>query len=422
VRARARNVAPGTYYAVVTTQAPSSVELKVVLLTPTPKATNVDCATAAPLQPGTAATVSIIDPPTNLATACPPATGELTYSFTLTQPQDVRVLASTLQGSGTPIVGLRAPHCTDAVDELTCAPVTTIPLYERALPPGTYVVTVGATSPIDASVDVELSPPTTAPPDQTCTAPPAVTPNGRISFDLSNHENAIKDGCYPSGPDAAFDLTLATASDVLAVERLPQNESGAVSLDAPACDMASRLTCAQGNTPNRTAKRNLAAGDYRVVVADTFGEQGTLDVFVRPTVAPTILASGAAGTCAQAVAVDPVNGGFFTGDTSTVSAGFTSGCDNPASGPESTQVLSLDLAGAQRVVLDMEGSAHETILDVREGSTCPGTPVASACYVGFGAQSSFLDLELAAGQYWILASGYNKTSGPWDLDVRILPP
>ena len=27
-------------------------------------------------------------------------------------------------------------------------------------------------------------------------------------YDLSDNENAIKDGCFPSGPDAAYDLGL----------------------------------------------------------------------------------------------------------------------------------------------------------------------------------------------------------------------
>jgi hypothetical protein len=85
-------------------------------------------------------------------------------------------------------------------------------------------------------------------------------------------------------------------------------------------------------------------------------------------------------------------------------------------------VLSLDLAQPQRVVLDMEGSGYTTILNVLEGPTCPGTPVAKGCYVGFGAERSFLDLELSAGQYWLVIDGYSQSKGPWDLDVRILPP
>jgi hypothetical protein len=85
-------------------------------------------------------------------------------------------------------------------------------------------------------------------------------------------------------------------------------------------------------------------------------------------------------------------------------------------------VLSLVLLEPRRVVFDMEGSAYETILDVREGGTCPGTPVTNGCFVGFGSQRSFLDMELDAGQYWVIIDGYNLAKGAWDLDVRVLPP
>jgi len=423
VRARTRNVAPGTYYAVVTTQSPTAFELKVDLLTPpTAPATNVDCASAAPLTPGTPTTVSLIDPPTDLPSACPASTGELTYSFTLTQPQDVRIYASTVQGSGQPIVGLRDPACTAAADEIGCRVAGAPPIYERALPAGTYVVTVAATSPVDVTLEVDLSPPTTAPADQTCAAPPAATTNGRIAFDLSDHEDAIKDGCDPGAPDAAYDVSLPAASDVLLVSRLAQSDSGAVALDAPACDASSVLACVAGTTPIRAGKRNVPAGDYRAVVTDVLGLQGTLDVLVRPTVAPTILPSGGADTCAAAV--DASAGGFFTGDTSTTTGHYPSPCDAPTgpSGGENDQVLSLTLAQPQRVVLDMEGSAYQTILDVRQGPSCPGTPVTDGCYVGFDAERSFLDLELPAGQYWVLVEGYEGAKGAWDLDVRVLPP
>jgi hypothetical protein len=436
VRARARNVAPGTYYAVVTTQSATSVELKVVFLTPTQPATNVDCATAAPIVPGTPTTVSIVDPPTNLPSACtvggvafpllhelaPPATtstGELTYSFTLADAEDVVILASAVQGSGSPIIGLRDPTCVGAGDELSCRRGSSVPIFEPSLPPGTYVVTVAATSPIDASVSVELSAPTAAAPDQDCASPPATAPNATVAFDLSDHSDAIKDGCYPGNPNAAYDLMLSSASDVLLVERIPQSvDEGAVSLDPPACTM--NIACATGSTPVRAGKRNVPAGDYRAVVADQLGMQGTLDALVRPTVAPTIIPAGGADTCAAAV--DASSGGFFTGDTSTAQANYSNPCNDPNALPGPDQVLALNLTAPQRVVLDMEGSNYTTILDVRQGPSCPGTPVTNGCYVGFTAQKSFLDLELQAGQYWIIVDGYENDRGPWDLDVRVLAP
>ena len=434
VRARASNVSPGTYYAVVTTQSATTAELQVEFLTPTPPATNVDCASAVALQPGTPTTVSILDPPTNLPSACvtaagmtadagaghPPTTGELTYSFTLTEPQDVRVYASTIQGSGTPIIGLRDPTCAGADDELSCRGGASPTMYERALPAGTYVVTVAATSPIDATLLVLLSAPSGLPPDQTCAAPPAIATNATVSFDLSAHEDAIKDGCFAGGPNAAYDLTLAVASDVLLVERIPQTDTGAVSLDAPAC--TSNLACSSDTTPVRVGKRNVDPGDYRAVIADQLGLQGTLDALVRPTVAPTVLAAGAADTCAAAI--DASGGGFFTGDTSTANADYSNPCDSPTSAPGGApdQVLALNLAQQQRVVLDMEGSSYTTLLDVRQGPSCPGTPVSGGCYVGFRAQKSFLDLTLDPGAYWIIVDGFQQAKGAWNLDVRVLPP
>jgi Putative metal-binding motif len=422
VRARARNVAPGTYYVVVTTQSEADIELQVDFLAPTPRATNVDCGSATAIVAGTPTTVQIVDPPTNLPSACSFATGELTYALTLSQPQDVRVIASTLKGSGSPVVGLRAPPCTGVVaDELRCAAAGSPLLYARNLGPGTYVITVAATSPIDASLEVQASPPTASPPDQTCASPPAIGQNESLAIDLSNHESAIKDGCLPGGPNAAYDLSLSAPSDVLLVARLPLTERGGVSLDTPACNVG-RLGCDVETAPIRIGKRNVPQGDYRVVVADELGLQGQLDALVRPTVAPTIVPSGGADTCAQAI--DASAGGFFTGDTSTAKADYDNPCDTPTSptGGARDQVLSLVLGQPQRVVLDMEGSLYRTILDVRQGPGCPGALVTGACYVGFNSEKSFLDLELQAGSYWIIIDGFAGEAGAWDLDMRVLPP
>jgi hypothetical protein len=428
VRARARNVAPGTYYAVVTTQTPGPVELRVDLLPPSTPPTNVDCATAAAITPGTPVIVELVDAPTNLASYCVAATGELTYAVTLAAAQDVRVQATTVQGSGSAVLGLRDPVCTDITNEISCRTANSGPLFERALPAGRYVITVAATSPIDTSVEVDLSPPTTPPADQTCTSPPMATPNGRIAIDLSNHEDAIKDGCFPGGPDAAYDLALAVSSDVLLVGRFPETERSSVGLDTPACDATSQVACSVDSSVSRVGARNVPAGDYRAVVTDELGLAGSLDVLVRPTVAPTIIPPGGSNDCSHAQVIDGAAGGFFTGDTSKATGAYGAMCDAPgvASPGAPDQVLSLNLAKAQRVVFDMEGSTYTTILDVRQGATCPGEtmmlPIGSTCYVGFGSQRSFLDLELQSGQYWVVIGGYNLGKGPWDLDVRVLPP
>ena len=421
VRARARSLAPGTYFVIVTTQAESSVELAIDFLAPTPRASNETCANAASIAPEIATTVSIIDPAKDLVSSCAAATGELTYALTLAQPADVRVFASTVRGSGSAVVGLRSAHCADPADELRCRVGSALPLFARNLGAGAYVVTVAATAPIDASVLVKTSPPTIAPADQTCATAPPVTINGLTDVDLGNHEDAIKDGCFAGGPTAAYALTLAAPSDVLLVGRFPQNEPGAVSFDLPGCGLADRLACTVGGTPVRVSKRNVASGSYRVVVTDRLGEHDNVTALVRDSVPPTMVVG--ADTCATAIDV-PAAGGFFTGDTTNATADYDEGCDasNGPPGGAPDQALRLVLAQAQRVVLDMEGSTFTTLLDVRQGPACPGPEVANACYVGFGAERSFLDLALTAGTYWIVIDGYAGARGAWNLDVRVLPP
>ena len=334
--------------------------------------------------------------------------------------RNVRVFASKLAGRGEPIVGVRSPACSSAGDELRCRQGSSLPVYARNLAAGTYFVTVSGTSPMDVSLLLKTYPPTPTPADQSCaTAPPAVV-NGDEPVDLNNHEDAIKDACSAGQPNAARSLTLAQASDVMVVGRFAQTVTGSVSLDGPACDPGSVLACANGTTPQRLTRRNVPAGDYRIVVSDTAGQLDQLTTLVRPTVPPTTVSSG--DSCATAFAI-PATGGYFVGDTTGKTADFDNACDAPGTpaGGAPDQVLRLDLAAQSRVVVNMDGSLYATILDVRAGATCPGQPVQNACYVGYSGPRSFLDLKLAAGTYWIIVDGFTEQKGAWALDVRVLP-
>lgn len=421
-RAIARGVAPGTViHAIVTTQQEGPVDVKVDVRAATPKPTNESCAAPQPVAVDTAFTVSLIDPDKDVPSACDKVqTGELTYAFTLAQPSDVRIFASTLVGDGDPVVSLRDASCTD---ELRCRGSAALPLFARNLAAGTHVLTVAGTTQLDASILVKTYPPTPPPPNQSCATAPPIAFNTTISVDLSSQEDAIKNGCLPGGPAAAYALTLTEPSDVLVIGRFPMNESGAVALNGPACTTADLVApCTMGQTPQRVSKRNLAAGTYRVVIADELGQTAQLSVLVRPAVPPTTIGA-TSDTCLDAFTM-PSAGGFFVGDTTTVTADFGAGCDAPGQpiGGAKDQIMKLDLAQARRVVFDMTGSFYTTILDIRQGAMCPGTEVTNACYVGFSAGKSFLDLTLASGTYWVQVDGYNGDRGPWDLDVRVLPP
>jgi hypothetical protein len=120
----------------------------------------------------------------------------------------------------------------------------------------------------------------------------------------------------------------------------------------------------------------------------------------------------------------PVVGGFFQGTTANAQADYEVGCDlggqPPGGGPD--QMLKLELPSTQRVVLDMQGSAYSTLLDVRLGPACPGVELSKACAAGYYPERSFLDLELTAGTYYVQIDGYAGQSGPWFLDVYVVDP
>ncbi len=418
-RSLARSVAGGTtLYAIVTTQLDSEVDVSVEFLPATSKPSNEDCASASSVPLGTPFTVSFVDASTELTTACDGGrVGELTYAFTLAEPRDVRIYATTLLGEGEPIVSLRAPGC---ASERTCAVGSTRPVFARNLPAGTHVLAVSATGQIDASVLVQTAPPTSAPLEEQCAMSPPLTHGEARSVDFSNNEGTIKNGCLDGRPTAAFALDLAAPSDVLLIGRFPFTDLGALSLSRPGCTASDTLTCFVGYTPQRLSLRNLAPGSYRAVISDDRALSGELLALVRPTIPPVTVT---ADDCTNAHLI-PETGGFFTGDTTSASANFSAGCDMSTQGLAGArdQLLRLTLSQARRVVFDMSGSAHTTLLSVRAGSQCPGIEVAGGCSPGLSISRSFLDLSLSAGTYWIQVDGYAGSVGRWNLDVRVLPP
>lgn len=415
-RARARSVTPGTYYAVVTTQAETTIDLAVDLLPATGTPANESCSAPKAVPLDTSFGVELVDAAKDLASTCASETGELTFSFTLTEPKDVTLVTSRTRGSGSVVASFRDAACTG---EIRCRSGSVPPLLARSLPAGTHVFSIAATAALDANVIVRTAPPTAPPANGSCTAPPTIPHDGTVTERLSGYDELMA-GCLPGGPTAAYTLVLAQPSDVLLVGRFPPTEQGAVSLSEPGCTVADRIVCQRDGTPARIARRNLGPGTYRALVQDERGELVSLGAFVRPTLAPVqVQADG----CADAFTIPPT-GGFFTGDTTSKNADFPAGCDSVGGNPNGAndQMLKLVLGERKRVILDMQGSSYATLLDLRSGASCPGIEVPDACYVGFRASRSFLDRTLDAGTYWVQIDGHAGASGAWNLDVRVLPP
>lgn len=422
-RLRLRALAPGNYPLYVFSDRGQDITVQADFRDASPKATNETCGLAEPIVPGVSQVVELVDADVDVPSECDSAMGELVYSFTLAETQDVEVFATSLDGNGTPSVSLRAPGCQGLEDEITCQSTSVVALFARALPAGTYFVAVSATAPTDVDVVVEVSPPTPPPPDDSCDGAPAIAPNQTITVPLAGHADSSKLGCLVGARDAAYALTIDEPTDVLLVQSLSDGDSGAISLATlPCATSADALTCGTSSrSPNRAARHNVSPGSYRVV-AETFrANPVAITALTRPAAPPVFVAF--ADTCDQAINI-PSEGGFFQGNTANVDADYDASCDlgGQAQGGAPDQMLRLVLTEPRRVVFDMKGSPHNTLLNVRRGPDCPGDELAQACAAGFVADKSYLDLDLEPGEYFVQVDGYQGSSGPWQLEVFVVDP
>lgn len=407
----------------VTTFKSSPIALDVAIVPAAPKPTNETCGTALPITPGTAVVADIIDASTDLESVCAHPTGDLVYSFTLAADSDVDVYATSIDGDGQPSVSLRDAGCALPTDEIACDVDVASHIFRHGLTAGTYYLSVAATAPTAVSVDVVLSPPTAPPADETCVGAPILAPNTTIPVSFVHHQDDLALGCIVGAVDAAHELDLTEKSDVLLVSRTSQGDTAAVELALPACAAPTDLVaCTLGSkSPVRTQKRAVPAGAYRVISESSLGQDQQLTAFVRKS-APATIATFA-DACADRLLI-PSGGGFFQGNTANTTADFPAGCDSAGGmafgAPD--QLLELDLPAKKRVVLDMSGSGYNTLVDVRQGPSCPGTEVLGGCSAAVSSSKSFLDLTLEAGTYFIQVDGLAGDAGPWFLNVFVVDP
>jgi hypothetical protein len=409
----------------VTTSGPGGpVSLDVSFVPAAPAPTNETCGTAIPITPGTPVIADLTSAAHDLKSSCPTLAGDLVYSFTLPSPSDVDIFGASTDGLASPTLSLRDTGCALPADEITCGNGPNAHIYRRSLAAGTYYIDVAASVNEPISVDLELSPPSAPPPDETCSSPPSLTAGITQNVALDHHQDDVPLPCLAGGVDAAYQLDLTEASDVLLVERISAGDSAAVALSLPACAMPSDfLVCGTGvPSPIVRGKRNVAPGSYRVVAKSASGEPEQITAFTRKTSPATLVLF--ANACADAFVI-PADGGFFQGNTANATGSFTAGCDSSNGAPAPVQMLRLDLASKKRVVFDMQGSGYSTLLDIRKGPSCPGDEVTLGCSAALGssgAPKSFLDLTLDPGSYYVQVGGLGGDAGPWFLNVFVADP
>ncbi len=410
-----RGLEAGTYPLYVAADSEGIAQVHVELRRAEPHLGDL-CEDAPPLMPGASPLlVRLPGYAADLKSACAPLTGDAFASFTLAEASDVTLVAEAQNNLGLPVLSLLDERCKR---ELTCRKSQPGRLFVRDLQPGIYRVMVAATAPDDVSVRLETGPVSATPPGEGCDNPLHLVEGVEQIVDLSTHEDAVNPKCLTGAPDSTFELELAGQRDVALVGRFSQQDEGAVSMAGATC--TANTVCKAGSGSQRAVQYGLAKGIYRAVIESARGNPVGLSWFERPAVAPTFVAF--ADNCDQLLSI-PEMGGRFIGNTSNEFPDFSAGCDvgGQKSGGAPDQILKLSLGQARRVILDMQGSSYATMLSVRQGKFCPGIELPLACAVGSQPSRSYLDLDLKAGDYFVLIDGYDGASGSWKLDVFTAP-
>lgn len=412
--------APGLQPIYLYAESNAPIQLEVAEQEASAEPTNIACDARATLEPSTPVDVDLATSVGQLESECLVDRADRYFEFQLEDTSDVRLAAESLDGFGEPRVSVRSDACVELASELRCTQRPLAATRLRALPAGTYVAALAASGPTRARLSLEVSPPTPAPPSDSCAAPPALTANRTEVLEFDNHEDDIATGCSTGSLDGARRLDIDAASDVLLVARFSPGDVGAVALSLPTCEEGEGLGCTRtAEELARVSRRRVPSGQYRVVLESLVGLPATVLAAVRPATAPTLV-PGADG-CDDAIDIDE-RGGLYQGNTGNAAPDLSASCDfaTPAGAPD--QLLRLVLTAPRRVVFDMRGSGFDTLLNVRRGPSCPGEELERACAVFSAGDRSFLDLDLPVGDYFVQIDGYAGASGNWFLNVFVLDP
>ncbi len=209
---------------------------------------------------------------------------EVFYSFTLTQPQDVRVLMGVPTTSNLfPAVAItNTCGASGVMNQRGCATGSTGTFTARSVPAGTYFVVVdgAGSTPGDFTLEVTLLPATPLPGNDTCVSPTPLTPAASLMVDLAAATGDYTFSCgTPSGGDVVFQFSTTQAQRVVVTATGVGTSADAVlALRGGPCDSSADLRCANNegfSAPEVLTVNNLPAGTYYVLL----GSDGTDTAF-----------------------------------------------------------------------------------------------------------------------------------------------
>lgn len=414
-RVRARALPSGRYFLVASASSGTDIALDVEIDSPTDRPVNDLCADAIPIEPGMTADVSLVDLGDDLRLACGQAdSGDVFYSFSLEEEQNVRIQVST--ESGQSVYWQLATTC-DASNPLRCSlgGPATASMYGVA--PGDYVLAVEgpANREVDARVLVELSPPTDPPVGDRCSgAIPLPLESRIVGGNLAGLQDDVQISCSSWARDAVYIVETLRPGD-LVVDVQPNRPTSANVSIRTECEMvSSEETCVTFSEPHAVA-RNVPAGRYFVIVEGAEPYAFAIEASLRDPTLETPVAGNDA--CATAYVVGS-GGGVFTGSTSLQNDTFSPRCATTRGRPDAA--FEITVQSQTRIVANTQGSAFDTVLALVRG-TCDA-PTELVCNTNDGAQiTSAIDVTVDSGTYVLFVDGNTEAAeGDYRLDIDLI--
>jgi hypothetical protein len=213
-------------------------------------------------------------------------------------------------------------------------------------------------------------------------------------------------GYYTGVPDVVYAFTPSTSG----TWQIDTNGSGfdtMLHVYGPPC-LGSLLGCDDdaGDGAASLVSLSLSAGTTYYIVVDGYSTTGTYTLNVTR---PTTLAPG--DNCATSSGFI-TGSGTWTGNTCSYLHDYTPGCRSTSTAAD--VVYGLTVGYYREVIIDLYYSSYDTVLHVHQGS-CTGTEV--GCNDDYTGLSSYLDLYLDAGTYYIVIDGYSSACGAYQMDV-----
>ncbi|WP_053234998.1 putative metal-binding motif-containing protein [Sandaracinus amylolyticus] len=414
---RARRLGIGTYFVVVSSNAPGDVAVTVEFTEPTEPAPNEACDSAIDVSGGGTFTGSLVDVADDLSTECGSiGAPDVVYSFTTTADHDVRI--SAVSPSGDRLAWDLRSTCESSASALRCANDSPANGLVHELPGGTYFIVLEGTSSaeIDYTLEVELLPPTPPPAGDLCRNAIPLVLGERTEGTLADKEDDLVTSCGFDFRDAVHSFTLGARRDVT-IEIDGGTASFNASVRGTCADGATQLRCARG-TPVRMRLRDLAAGTYYVVVESFNAAPYAITVTDSDPVTPVAVSGNE--TCASAFEI-PATGGVFTGDTTAMLDDLQTRTSCGDGARSTDAMFRLELTEARRVVANTGGSTFDTVLHVHRDSCANTGELACDDDSGDGS-SSLIDRRLDPGTYFLVVDGRGMVSrGQYTLEVLVTP-